>query len=782
MTLTELQKGQTAIITQIGGEGHLRQHLLDMGLIPGAEVEIVKFAPMGDPIEIMIHGYELSLRKADAADITIKTDTEGEHDEAQTQAPKKEIPHPGLGESGPQYHDKKNEHPLPDGLKMNFALAGNQNCGKTTLFNQLTGMNQHVGNFPGVTVDHKEGEIKGYPNTTLVDLPGIYSLSPYTNEEIVSRQYILESDPKGIVNIVDANNIERNLYLTMQLIELNKPMVLALNMIDEVENNGGSIDVNLMEEMLGIPVVPVSALHNEGVDELIQHAMHVAKYQEAPKIQDFCKPEDHGGAMHRCLHSIMHLIEDHAAAAHLPIRFAASKLVEGDQRITAALKISENEKATIQHILEQLEEERGLDPAAAMAEMRFAFIEKITKACVVKPKKSKEYLRSQQIDQLLTGRWTAMPLFFGIMALIFWLTFDLIGGYLQNEVEVGVDLFANWAGDSLAFLQINKAIGGLVVNGIIGGVGTVITFLPVIVMLFFFLSLLEDSGYMARIAFIMDKPLRRLGLSGKSIVPLLIGFGCSVPSIMASRTLSSERDRKLTIRLIPFMSCTAKMPIYGFFCTFFFPQHSGLIIFGLYLIGVLTGIVVAVIMKKTVYKGEAIPFVMELPNYRIPSLRSVCFLVWDKVKDFVERAFTIICLATVIIWCLSSFNWHFNLTTDMSQSILADISGLLTPIFAPLGFGNWESITALVSGLLAKESVVSTLSVLYGDTGIAQAMNGLSAFCLMVFCLIYTPCAATIATVKHEMGGKYALNLVIFQCLVAWVVTFVVRMIGLLLL
>lgn len=780
MTLKEIPKGATCTVKAVGGEGALRQHFLDMGVIPGVEMTLVKYAPMGDPMEFVLHGYSLTLRKDDAAKIDVelcdKCATGVKHTHDGDETPMFEA-HPGYGEMGWQ-HDKATEHPLPEGTMLTFALAGNQNCGKTTLFNQLTGSNQHVGNFPGVTVDQKSGPIKGYPDTLVTDLPGIYSLSPYSNEEIVSREFILKTHPKAIINIVDATNIERNLYLTMQLMELDVPMVLALNMMDEVRNNGGTIRINAMERELGLPVVPISAMKNEGVDELIEHAIHVAKYQEPPTRQDFCSPDEHGGAEHRCIHAVMHLIEDHAKAADIPVRFAASKVIEGDHLVLNALKLSENEKELLGHILKQLEEERGLDPAAAMAEMRFDFINKVCAGTVVKPKESKEHRRSRRIDKVLTGRWTAIPVFVAIMCLIFWLTFDLIGGNLQDWLQVLVDDFTAVSDTALQRWGISDVVRSLVIDGVYAGVGTVLSFLPIIVTLFLFLSLLEDSGYMARIAFVMDKLLRKIGLSGRSIVPLLMGFGCSVPSVMASRTLPSERDRRLTVMLTPFMSCTAKIAIYAFFCNYFFPQHAALVMISLYLLGVVTGIVIALILKHTTFKGEAVPFVMELPNYRMPGARTVLQLLWDKTRDFIERAFSVIFVATIVIWFLQSFSWQFDMVTDSSQSMLASIAGVIAPIFKPLGFGNWKVATALISGFMAKESVVSTLQVLFtSKAALFAVLTPFTAYILLVFCLLYTPCVATIATIKHELGGKWAVAIVCFQCIVAWIVAFIMKLI-----
>ena len=782
MTLKDLELGASAVITAVGGEGSLRQHFLDMGVIPGVEVTLMKYAPMGDPMELRIHGYELTLRLADAEKITIEPAIQKkELWKESTPSFSEAREHPGLGEGG-KYHVKGDENPLPEGTPLTFALAGNQNCGKTTLFNQLTGSNQHVGNFPGVTVDRKNGEIKGHGNTLVTDLPGIYSLSPYTSEEIVSRQFILEEKPTGIINIVDATNIERNLYLTMQLMELDVPMVLALNMMDEVRGNGGSIHINEMEELLGIPVVPIVASKNEGVEELVGHALHIAQYQERPGRTDFCDKDDHGGAVHRCLHGIMHLIEDHAKTAGIPVRFAASKLVEGDGLVLDALHLTQNEKEMLEHIISQMEEERGLDRAAAIADMRFSFIQKLCDQTVVKPRESKEHERSRRIDKFLTGKYTAIPAFIGIMALVFYLTFNVIGGWLQGLLEMGIGWFTEVVDGALAAWNVNETLHGLIIDGIFSGVGSVLSFVPIIVVLFFFLSLLEDSGYMARVAFVMDKLLRKIGLSGRSIVPMLVGFGCTVPGVMASRTLPSERDRKMTIMLTPFMSCSAKLPIYGFFTAIFFPGHGGLIMVGLYFLGILVGILAALLSKSTMFRGEAVPFVMELPNYRMPGAKNVAHLLWDKAKDFLQRAFTVIFIATIVVWFLQTFDFHLNLVSDSQNSMLATVAGLLSPIFAPLGFGDWRVSTALIAGFMAKESVVSTLSVLFGATeNLLAILSPLAAASLLVFCLLYTPCVAAIASVKRELGGKWALTMVIGQCAVAWVCAFVIRLIGLLL-
>ena len=776
MTLKDLNIGETAVVGTVGGEGALRQHFLDMGLIPGEEVTLVKFAPMGDPMELSIHGYELTLRLDDAARIGVTLAKAPAAKKAAAES-EKPVEHPGLGEGG-RYHTKKGENPLPDGTTLTFALAGNQNCGKTTLFNQLTGSNQHVGNFPGVTVDRKSGAIRNNPNTEVTDLPGIYSMSPYTSEEIVTRQFIIGEKPTGIINIVDATNIERNLYLTMQLMELDTPMVLALNMMDEMRGNGGTVRINKMEAMLGIPVVPISAAKNEGVDELVDHALHVAKYQERPGRMDFCGEEDHGGAVHRCIHGIIHLIEDHAKAAGIPVRFAATKLVEGDQRIEAALKLDQNEKEMIEHIIVQMEQERGLDRAAAIADMRFHFIHQLVEQTVVKPRQSKEQLRSARIDQFLTGRYTAIPAFVGIMALVFYLTFGVIGLALQNLLEVGIDALTAAADSTLTAWNVNAAVHSLVIDGIFTGVGSVLSFLPIIVTLFFFLSLLEDTGYMARVAFVMDKLLRRIGLSGRSIVPMLIGFGCTVPGVMASRTLPSERDRKMTILLTPFMSCSAKLPIYSLFAAAFFPEHAALVMVSLYFLGIAVGILMAILLKSSVFKGEAVPFVMELPNYRLPGLKNVVQLLWEKARDFLQRAFTVIFVATIIIWFLQSFDLRLSLTADPQQSILAWLASGIAPLFAPLGFADWRVSTALITGFMAKESVVSTLTILYGSSAaFAAALSPAAAAPLLVFCLLYTPCIAAVASVKRELGGRWAFIMVANQCIVAWLAAFGTRLI-----
>jgi ferrous iron transport protein B len=774
MKLNELEIGKTGIIQSVGGEGALRQHFLDMGVIPGCEITLVKYAPMGDPAEYRIHGYELTLRLDDAKKIEIiptVNENKKQSDSLSKKTPKEMVvhmEHPGLGEGG-KYHDPTHANPLPDSAVLSFALAGNQNCGKTTLFNQLTGANQHVGNFPGVTVDRKSGQIKNQPNTEVVDLPGIYSLSPYTSEEIVSRSYILDEKPTGIINIADATNIERNLYLTMQLMELEIPMVLALNMMDEVCSNGGSIRINKMEEMLGVPVVPISASKNEGVKELISHAVHIAKYQEKPARYDFCDENDYGGAVHRCLHGIMHLIEDHARAADIPVRFAATKVVEGDKAILDALGLDKNEAEFVEHIIVQMEQERGLDRAAAIADMRFSFIMKLVNACVIKPKESKEREISRKIDSVLTGKFTAIPSFIAIMALIFWLTFGVIGKFLQELLEKGVDLLTQAVDSGLSAWNTNEVLHSLITDGVLTGVGSVIVFLPIIVTLFFFLSLLEDTGYMARVAFVMDKLLRKLGLSGRSIVPLLIGFGCSVPGVMSARTLPSERDRKATIILIPFMSCSAKLPIYALFSAAFFPDYAALVMVGLYLLGIIMGIIIALISKATRFKGEAVPFVMELPNYRMPSLKNTIRLLWDKSKDFITRAFTVIFLASIVIWFLQTFNFHLEMVEGSKDSMLSVIAGFIAPIFAPLGFGDWRITTSLITGFMAKESVVSTISVLIGGTSaLTSVFTVKSALSFLVFCLLYTPCVAAISSVRRELGRKWALFVVVLQCVVAW--------------
>ncbi|MCR5089352.1 MAG: ferrous iron transport protein B [Oscillospiraceae bacterium] len=780
MTIRDLKPGQSAVITNVGGEGALRQHFLDMGVIPGAQITLIKPAPMGDPLELRIHGYELTLRLADAEKIGVQPVTASSEPHP-TSARRREPDHPGLGEEG-KFHPKGSGSPLPEDCQLTFALVGNQNSGKTTLFNQLTGANQHVGNFPGVTVDRKDGAIRGQTNTSVVDLPGIYSMSPYSSEEIVSRNFVLNERPKALINIVDATSIERSLYLTIQLLEMNIPMVIALNMMDEVTGNGGSIDVNQMETLLGVPVVPISAARNQGVDELVRHAIHIARYQEKPCRQDFCGADDHGGAVHRCLHAVSHLIEDHAVRVGLPVRFAAGKLIEGDTLILEQLDLDQNEKETLEHIVLQLEKERGLDRSAALADMRFDFIEKICSSCVSRPRESKEHLRSQRIDRILTGKYTALPVFIAIMALVFFLTFEVLGAWLQDLLALGIGWLTAAADRTLTLANVNDAIHSLIIDGIFEGVGSVLSFLPIIVCMFFFLSLLEDSGYIARVAFVMDKLLRKVGLSGRSIVPMLIGFGCTVPAVMSTRTLPSERDRKMTILLTPFMSCTAKLPIYAFFVRAFFPSSGWLVMTGLYVLGILTGILVALLFKETLFRGEAVPFVMELPNYRMPSPRSVLQLLWEKAKDFLQRAFTVILIATIVVWFLRRFDFHFNMVVDSQSSILAAVSGLLAPLFRPLGLGDWRIVTSLISGFMAKESVVSVLEVLFGaEGGVTAAMNALSAASLLVFSLLYTPCVAAIASIKRELGGRWAFGVVLWQCFIAWVAAFLVRFAGLLL-
>lgn len=774
MKLSELQIGKSGVIKDVGGSGALRQHFLDMGMIPGAEVTVVKLAPMGDPMELQVHGYELTLRLAEAAQIEIDSIEKRSNPHARVENGK-ESEHPGLGEDG-RYHSKKDENPLPEGTKLTYALVGNQNCGKTTLFNQLTGSNQHVGNFPGVTVDRKDGSIKGYPNTNITDLPGIYSMSPYSSEEIVSRNFVLNEHPKAIINIVDATNIERNLYLTMQLLEMDIPMVVALNMMDEVTGNHGSIDVNTIEGMLGVPVIPISAAKNEGVDELVKHALHIAKYQEHPLRQDFCDKQDHGGAVHRCIHAVEHLIEDHAESADIPVRFAATKAIEGDHLIIEKLKLDQNETETLLHIVKQMETERGLDRSAAIADMRFDFIEKLCEQTVVKPKESKERIRSEKIDRILTGKYTGIPCFIAIMALVFYLTFNVIGAALQKLLELGIDKLAQVTEAAMASAKVNGALRSLVIDGIFTGVGSVLSFLPIIVTLFFFLSLMEDSGYIARVAFMMDKLLRKIGLSGRSIVPMLIGFGCTVPAVMATRTLTSERDRKMTILLTPFMSCTAKLPIYAFFVSVFFPKQGGIIMTGLYLFGILVGILVAFLYKGTLFKGEPVPFVMELPNYRLPSPKNVGQLLWEKAKDFLQKAFSVILIATIVVWLLQSFDIHFNMVEDSGESILAGISGLLVPLFRPLGLGDWRICTSLISGFMAKESVVSTLEVLFG-AGISTVLSPVAVAALLTFSLLYTPCVAAIAAIKRELGMKWAVGVVIWQCAIAWAAALIVKLV-----
>lgn len=778
MTLKELAIGKSAVIRTVGASGALRQHFLDMGMIPGAEVTVVKFAPMGDPMELQVHGYELTLRLAEAEQIEVEEISERTNSHFRGER-LKPVDHPGLGEEG-KYHSEEDANPLPDGTVLTYALVGNQNCGKTTLFNQLTGANQHVGNFPGVTVDRKDGTIKGYPNTNVTDLPGIYSMSPYSSEEIVSRNFVLDEHPKAIINIVDATNIERNLYLTMQLLEMDIPMVVALNMMDEVIGNHGSIDVNTMEALLGVPVIPISAAKNEGVDEVIRHALHVAKYQERPLRQDFCDKSDHDGAVHRCIHAVIHLIEDHAEEAKLPVRFAATKVIEGDPLILEQLKLDQNELDMLEHIVQQMETEREVDRSAAIADMRFDFIERLCEQTVVKPKESKERVRSEKIDKILTGKYTAIPCFIGIMVLVFYLTFNVIGAFMQGILEMGIDQLSRMAEAGLIALNVNDVIRSLVIDGIFTGVGSVLSFLPIIVTLFFFLSMMEDSGYIARVAFVMDKLLRKIGLSGRSIVPMLIGFGCTVPAVMATRTLTSERDRKMTILLTPFMSCTAKLPIYAFFVSTFFPGKGGLIMSGLYVLGIVVGILIAFLYRGTLFKGEPVPFVMELPNYRLPGAKNVAQLLWEKAKDFLQKAFTVILMATIVVWFLQSFDLHLNLVENSADSILAMIAGALVPILRPLGLGDWRICTALISGFMAKESVVSTLEVLFGG-GIASVLTPLSAGVLLVFSLLYTPCVAAVASVKRELGTKWAVGMVFWQCLIAWVVAIITRGIGMLL-
>ena len=790
MTLKELAIGESAVIVSVGGEGALRQHFLDMGVIPGAEVTLVKYAPMGDPMELRIHGYELTLRLADAQRIEVQAAAGREEEKGRQkkeEGAKKgrggkkrraERQHPGLGEGG-KYHVKADERPLQEGSVLSFALAGNQNCGKTTLFNQLTGANQHVGNFPGVTVDRKSGAIKGHPETEVTDLPGIYSLSPYSSEEIVSRQFIIHEKPTGIINIVDATNIERNLYLTMQLMELGIPMVLALNMMDEMRGNGGAVHINEMEELLGIPVVPISAAKNEGIGELVSHALHVAKYQERPGRTDFCDKDAHGGAVHRCLHGIMHLVEDHAREAGIPVRFAASKLVEGDGRVLEALRLSQNEEEMLEHIITQMEEERGMDRAAAIADMRYSFVQKLCEETVVKPRESREHERSRRLDRFLVGKYTAIPAFVGIMALVFWLTFSVIGAWMQEALEAGIGMLTGYVDRALAAGGVNEALHSLVVDGIFNGVGSVLSFVPVIAVMFFFLSILEDSGYMARVAFVMDKLLRKIGLSGRSIVPMLVGFGCTVPGVMASRTLPSERDRKMTILLTPFMSCTAKLPIYGFFTAAFFPKYGGLVMVALYFTGIAVSVLVALVSKHFAFRGEAVPFVMELPNYRMPGAKNVLRLMWDKAKDFLQRAFTVIFIATIVVWFLQTFDFGLNIVEDSQDSMLAMAAGAVAPVFAPLGFGDWRISTALMTGFMAKESVVSTLNVLFGgQEALLAAISPVAAASILVFCLLYTPCVAAVASIRQELGWKWALGVVAEQCLVAWACAFLVSLAG----
>ncbi len=774
MRLSELKQNQSAYIEAVGGEGSLRQHLLDMGVIPGAHVQLIKFAPLGDPMEVRIHGYELTLRLSDADNIEIDITDDEVRKHAGTD---ENTEHPGFGEEG-RFHDKESEHPLPDGETLTFALVGNQNSGKTTLFNQLTGSNQHVGNFPGVTVDRKDGVIKGYPRTLITDLPGIYSMSPYSGEEIVSRDFVLREKPKAIINILDVTSIDRSMYLTMQLLEMGMPMVVALNMMDEMTGNGGSVDINRMEQMLGVPVVPISAAANEGVDELVSHAVHVAKYQEGPLRQDFCDSTENGGAVHRCLHAVIHLIEDHAERAGIPVRFAAAKLIEGDELILNQLNLDGNEKELLEHIIIQMERERGLDRSAAMADMRYSFIYKVCDSCVKKPKESKEHIRSRSYDRILTGKYTAIPVFIAVMGLVFFLTFSVIGPFLQDILANGIGALGEAVEKAMVAGNVNQAIQSLVIKGIFEGVGSVLSFLPIIVTMFFFLSLLEDSGYIARVAFVMDKPLRRIGLSGRSIVPMLIGFGCTVPAVMATRTLPSSRDRRMTILLTPFMSCTAKLPIYGFFVNAFFPKSGWWIITALYLLGIVSGILSALFMKKTLFKGDAVPLVMELPNYRLPSAANVGHLIWDKSKDFLQRAFSVILIATIVVWFLQSFSFSFNMVSDPQDSILAAVAGLLAPVFSPVGLGDWRIVTALISGFMAKESVVATMNVLFAG-GVAAALSTLAAASMLVFSLLYTPCVAAVAAIRRELGSGWALYVVLCQCAIAWVAALIVRLIGL---
>ena len=777
MRLNELQQGQSAIVSKVGGKGALRQHFLDMGVIPGAEITLVKYAPMGDPIEFRIHGYELTLRLDDAKQIEVAEKSTEEADDVKPKSRSKKTEHPGLGETG-KFHPKGSGDPLPEGTMLTFALVGNQNSGKTTLFNQLTGSNQHVGNFPGVTVDRKDGVIRGHENTRITDLPGIYSMSPYSSEELVSRDFVLQQKPKAIINIVDVTNIERNLYLTMQLLEMEIPVVVALNMMDEMTGNGGSVDVNAMEEMLGVPVVPISAARNEGVDELVHHAVHIAQYREKPLRQDFCDSTDHGGAVHRCLHAVIHLIEDHAQREGVPVRFAASKLIEGDQQILEQLKLDQNERETLEHIVLQMESEREMDRSAAMADMRFAYIYKVCDTCIVRPGESKEHIRSQKIDSVLTGKWTAIPFFIVVMGLVFYLTFGLIGPFLQNLLQAGIDRVGAGVSSLMVRGNVNPAIQSLVMKGIFEGVGSVLSFLPIIVTMFFFLSVLEDSGYIARVAFVMDKLLRRIGLSGRSIVPMLIGFGCTVPAVMSTRTLPSARDRRMTILLTPFMSCTAKVPIYGFFVAAFFPGQAWWIVTGLYLLGIIVGICMALLFKGTLFKGEAVPFVMELPNYRLPGARNVMQLLWEKAKDFLRRAFSVILIATIIVWFLQSFNFRFNLVNNPADSILAAIGGAVAPLMRPAGLGDWRLVTSLVSGFMAKESVVATMQVLFPGDALTQTLSAATAASMLVFSLLYTPCVAAIASIRRELGKGWAVGVVLWQCLIGWLAAVPVHLIA----
>ena len=785
MTIKDLKPGQSAVITSVGGDGALRQHFLDMGMIPGAGVTLVKLAPLGDPMELRIHGYELTLRLADAEKIEAELVTE-EHAQilqkagrSERQHADHELEHPGLGEEG-KFHPRGSGNPLPDGTTLTFALVGNQNSGKTTLFNQLTGANQHVGNFPGVTVDRKDGVIRGHAETLITDLPGIYSMSPYSSEELVSRNFVLQDKPKAIINIVDATNIERNMYLTMQLLEMDIPVVVALNMMDEVYGNSGSIDVNLLEAQLGVPVVPISAAKNQGVDELVEHAVHVARFQEGPKRQDFCDSTEHGGAVHRGIHAVIHLIEDHAERVGLPVRFAACKLIEGDELILNQLQLDQNEKETLEHIVLQMEKERGLDRSAAMADMRFSFIFKVCDQCVIKPRESREHVRSRKLDNILTGKFTAIPMFIVIMGLVFFLTFNVIGAFLQGLLETGIGMLTDLVDGALTAAHVNAAIHDLIINGIFEGVGSVLSFVPIIVTMFFFLSMLEDSGYIARVAFFMDKILRKIGLSGRSIVPMLIGFGCTVPAVMSTRTLPSERDRKMTILLTPFMSCTAKLPIYAFFISAFFPKNGWLVMIGLYVLGIVVGILAAFLFKNTMFRGEPVPFVMELPNYRMPSARNVLQLLWEKAKDFLQRAFSVILIATIVVWFLGSFDFHLNMVADSQDSILATVAGILAPLFIPVGLGDWRIVTSLISGFMAKESVVSVLEVLFGTGGgVNNMLSTLTAASLLVFSLLYAPCVAATASIRRELGGRWAAGVVLWQCVIAWIAALIVHLIGL---
>ena len=769
MKLNEISAGRSARIISIEGQGSLRQHILDMGMVPGVEAEVIKFAPMGDPMEICLRGYHLTLRLSEAQNITVEPLSEKSRP-ALSEDRKQAIPHPGIGETG-KFHPRGSGNPLPEGTTLRFALVGNQNSGKTTLFNQLTGSRQHVGNFPGVTVEGKEGVIRGCPNTILTDLPGIYSMSPYSSEEIVSRNYVLHEKPEGIINIVDVTNIERNLYLTIQLLEMNIPMVIALNMMDEFTAGHGIVDINAMEEMLGVAVVPISAAKNQGIDELVHHALHVAQFQERPLPRDYCDPQDHGGAVHRSLHAVEHLIEDHAEKAGIPLRFAADKLLEGDRMILDALGLDQNEKELLEHISLQMENERGLDRSAAIADSRFSFIENVCRKCLIHPQEAKGSLKSYKIDQLLTGKYTAIPIFILIMGVVFFLTFHVIGAFLQDLLEAGIESLSLSAQALMAEGEVNPVIQDLVINGIFSGVGSVVSFLPIIVTMFFFLSMLEDSGYIARVAFVMDKLLRKLGLSGRSIVPMLIGFGCTVPAVMSTRTLPSERDRKLTILLTPFMSCTAKLPVYGFFTAAFFPGYGALVMTLLYILGIITGILNALVLKKTMFKGEAVPFVMELPNYRLPRAKNVLFLLWEKAKDFLQKAFTVILLATIVVWFLRSFDFRLNVVNDSESSILAALAGILVPVFTPAGLGDWRVITSLISGFMAKESIVSILEMLFGPYGgVSQVLTKASAISLLVYSLLYTPCVAAIASIRRELGRNWAVGIAVFQCVYAWVI------------